>query len=722
MCINCLQCACAQRVQQKPPHLEAKRIVSQYKTVFSEPPAKIPTTAAVYAPLLGNGNLAVAISGPSEEQRFWLSKNDFWRFKSHDGLGYVTCVGYMDIIIPALKRAKYHLEQNLYDAKTRAVFSKDNAAVTMLSYVAAAHPLFIIELESTGETLSGEIVITPMEGGDSQTLCDHENGIAWMVRRFDKDVDIPSAVAAAAKLYGVDDTNFELKPGKRIRLALAMRSLFDGQDYLTDARQLAASVDFRAVETAHDKWWQDFWSKSCIEIGDPLIEQRYYLSNYVMGSCCRAPQFPPGLFGSWITVDHPAWHGDYHLNYNYQAPFYGLYSSNHIQQASVYHAPILDFIERGKWYAKTELNCRGVYYPVGLGPKGLETTRYSTYGGNEAAGQFHQQKSNAAYCLVNIANHWYSTYDPEYARQVYPFVMEVANFWEDYLVWEESSRRYVIRDDAIHEWSGHDMNPILSLGLVRNTFSLLLDMSNELGVGAERHEKCKHILGHISAFPTQQKNGKTVFRYAEKGTAWVGNNTLGIQHIYPAGAIGLDSDPELLEISRNTIEVMDRWIDNNGMNSFFPAAVRVGYDPGTILPQLRSMIETIGSSNGFIRNNPHGIENCSIVPNTINMMLCTAHQNVLRLFAVWPKDKDARFADLRVWGAFLVSSELKDGRVQYVSILSERGRPCVVQNPWPTEKVSVSRNGTPAETVSGQRFTLKTNAAEEITLLPLPKP
>ncbi len=41
-------------------------------------------------------------------------------------------------------------------------------------------------------------------------------------------------------------------------------------------------------------------------------------------------------------------------------------------------------------------------------------------------------------------------------------------------------------------------------------------------------------------------NGEKVFRLAEEGKDWNGNNTLGIQHIFPAGQIGLESDPELL--------------------------------------------------------------------------------------------------------------------------------------------------------------------------------
>lgn len=261
---------------------------------------------------------------------------------------------------------------------------------------------------------------------------------------------------------------------------------------------------------------------------------------------------------------------------------------------------------------------------------------------------------------------------------------------------------------------------ILTLGLLRNAFPLAIDMSRELDVDRECRQKWQHIVDHLSGYTTQQRGGKTVFRYTERGTDWWGNNTLGIQHIYPAGAIGLDSDPELLRLSRNTIEVMGRWRDGNGMNSFFPAAVRVGYDPEVILTQLRAMIEAIGQPNGFIRGNPHGIENCSIVPNTINEMMLLSHEGVPRLFRVWPRKRDARFANLRAYGAFLVSSELAGGEVQYVTLTSERGREAVVENPWPGHAVAATRNGKEAGTLSGERLVLKTSAGETITLTGVP--
>jgi len=148
----------------------------------------------------------------------------------------------------------------------------------------------------------------------------------------------------------------------------------------------------------------------------------------------------------------------------------------------------------------------------------------------------------------------------------------------------------------------------------------------------------------------------------------------------------------------------------------------VGYDPKVILAKLRQMVTTMGAANGFIKRNPHGIENCSTVPNTINEMLCMGHNGVLRLFPVWPKDADARFANIRAWGAFLVDSKLADGVVHYVRIRSERGRACTIQNPWPCQKVTVMRGAVKAETVSGPRFTLKTQVGEELTLRPQAKP
>ena len=50
---------------------------------------------------------------------------------------------------------------------------------------------------------------------------------------------------------------------------------------------------------------------------------------------------------------------------------------------------------------------------------------------------------------------------------------------------------------------------------------------------------------------------------------------------------------------------------------FFTAAVRVGYDPEIIWKEMRDMILNRGIPNGFLKENPHGIEQLNTIPDAI---------------------------------------------------------------------------------------------------------
>ncbi|HAC20702.1 MAG TPA: hypothetical protein DCF91_01230, partial [Porphyromonadaceae bacterium] len=186
----------------------------------------------------------------------------------------------------------------------------------------------------------------------------------------------------------------------------------------------------------------------------------------------------------------------------------------------------------------------------------------------------------------------------------------------------------------------------------------------------------------------------------------------------PAGQIGLASESSLLETAHNTIDVMQRWIDFNGSNSFFPAAVRVGYNADTILTKLNRYVNNT-YPNGFQRNNPHGIENFSTTPNTINEMLCMGHQDVVRVFPVWPTEQDASFERIRVEGAFLVSGSIKKGQIGPVTITSEQGRPLVLQNPWHGRAVRIISKTGESTVQRGDKLSLSTQQGTTYTFTPL---
>ena len=552
-------------------------------------------------------------------------------------------------------------------------------------------------------------------GGIVDREIDEKTGSCWFTRRADLDevvdgrcVTVATRVLGAATRTGREGLlEFELGPGRPVFLVSSIVSDLDAHDPGAAARKWVARVDAHEIsrlDAGRRKWWAAFWAKSFIEIPDKLIEKHWYGALYILACCSREGKIAPGLWGNWITTDAPGWQGDYTLNYNFQAPYYITYSANHPELSMPFYKAIRDFMPKGFEMARTH-GWKGVHFPTHIGPWGLIPEGWQDWG----------QRSDAAYAALNFITYYEHTQDKDWLKITgYPFLIEVANFWEDYLKFEDG--RYVIENDSIHEGSGPDRNGVLSLGLVRTLFRSMIRFSQDLNLDAPRRAKWQEILDHLSDYPLQERDGKTVFRYTEKGMDWNGGNGLGIQQIFPGGAIGLGSDPRLLEISRNMISAMARWVDGNCFSSFYAAAARVGYDPAEILKHLHEQCERHAFPNLILFYGGGGIESCGGFV-VINEMLLQSHEGIIRLFPVWPRDRDARFGSLLTYGAFLVSAELKNGAVTGVKILSEKGRDCTVQNPWPGKSVTLNRNGKKAETCSGERFTFRTRVGETVGMM-----
>ena len=690
-----------------------------YKNNWTKAPEKTPADVAIDAPLMGNGDLTMSMGYKGNSLSFYLAKNDFWRLRSKaDGLSGPRVAVVLDLKIEGLKDADFTAEQLLSNGITRTFLKKGNQQLALKSWVSATNNLIFIELKAVQEVLKVSIGLRAPKNSMARLKTGKSGKTDWLERTFADSVDIPTAVAVALKVLNTSNTTLLLRPGKPVTIAMAIQSNFKQNDPLKSALNQIKQLNGSSVakfEKQHNNWWKAYWDKSAITVQDTVLMKAYYQGLYTMAACSRDPKFPPGIFG-WTTTDSPNWNGDYHLNYNFQAPFYGLVSANRLQQAEPHDAPLLDFMPRGEWYAKNVTHTRGILYPVGIGPLGIEVTKdfaqYRNSQNFEQGGLFFGQRSNAAYGLLNMAQYWRCTYDEEYGKKIYPYALDIANFWEDYLKFEDG--RYVIYGDAIHEGSGKDKNPILSIGLIRNAFDLMIDLSSSLKRDAGRQAKWKHILEHLSTFSTQTRNGQQVFRYTEEGVDWWPDNGLGIQHIYPASVITLDSKEELLSVSRNTISAMQRWRDSNTGSSFFMAAIRVGYDPEVVLQELHKYaLRTY--PNGFQLNNPHGIENSCTVQNALTEMLCMSAGNVIRLFNI-PKNQHSGFKNIRTWGAFLVSARLDDGLISGVKIKSEKGKPCTLLNPWQNQRVLLHRNGKKAETLSGNRLSFGTAKQETIEL------
>ena len=637
---------------------------------------KIPAGA-----MCGNGDLGLVFDHNEDGLVIHVSKCDFWKFASgaHKDGGIKT-VG--DLHIKNVDLSTYNIKQYFDKGLLQCKFGNME-----LELFVAPENLVYFEIK-VNEGKDAPIVDFRMpDTCESQNSCFEQDGVKCCTRKFcGEALTMETAVAVCLK-----EISEEITDGNKVtRYCFSVVTSFDSENYTNEAFRMASACDYDKGKLATQSKWENFFSASRVTLEDKVIEGFYNSSLYHLAICMGNPDFPPGLFGNFVTDDFFPWAGDYHMNYNYEAPYYCIFSANHPELFNGYMTPVNDMKDEAKRMAGL-FGCRGYAFPVSFGPKALDF--YSQPDCKEHGILFLGQKSHAAYACVIPIMHWFSTYDKDYALEnYYDFILNTAAFWEDYLV--KKNGRYLIKGDAAHEipyYRGekfnalthigqiNTVNAINSLGLVKLLFNGIYNMARELGLNFEKYALWEDIIENLSDFPTFIKKGKKCFRYADFGIRWRNDNTVGLQHIYPASQIGFESGEKLLKIARNTYFINDRRLDDNGSNSYLPAGARIGVDPQFLIDGIHMNIKEFALPNRLFRHHGGGIEHLTTVPVTINEMLMQSHEGIIRLFPCWDKKSPASFENLRANGAFLVTAELKDERVTSLKIKSLMGRHCTVQ-------------------------------------------
>jgi hypothetical protein len=692
-----------------------------YKATMTAPPKLTATDQTTDAPLLGNGDLGVAILGGADTLTFSLHKNEFWSL----GEAKVKAMAQLQLAMPSLAGATYQVVEDLGKGEVVGTFTLGAQTLTTKTWVQADDSTknkVITQLALAG---GGSVDVSASLAVGAQNTYATAAGAMGDAHYRDVRADATDTVGGqatrrvrvATRVLGATGAatpgglSFTLASGATVSLVTGVMSNRDSASWQSDALAsitTLAAKDVDALEAAHVAWWDAFYKKSFVQIPDATLERAYYASLYFLASVSRTGEQAPGLWGNWVMKD-PGWNGDYTLNYNYEVPFYASFPTNHVELADSYDQPVLDWVPNAQALATKE-GYTGAYFRVHIGPipnGSADTNEWN-------------QKFNNAYAATVMIMHWYFTHDAAYAARVYPTLKQMSTFWAGYLV--KTGARYVINDDAQHEGNAYpQMNGVMSLGLVRFLLQASIDMGAALGLDADARAVWQDRLMNLSAFPTFTMNGKTVFRYTEVGLDWNAGNSIGIQHIYPGSQIGLGSDPTLLATAQNMVTAMGRWSDDNGTNTFYPAAARVGHDPADILTHLDAWVTGHSYANLHIHTGGGGIENFNTVPSTVSEMLLQSFQGKVRVFPDWPTSgasASARFGDLRAYGAFLVSSQLDGGVVRYVRVASEQGGPVVLINPWPGKMLRLYRNGTDSGTLGGAEITISTVKGDVLSIAP----
>ncbi|MEV6925319.1 hypothetical protein AB0M46_12570 [Dactylosporangium sp. NPDC051485] len=694
---------------------QAWRIAQQYTGVWTSPPTVLSGGGTVDAPLLGNGDIGVAIGGSIANQTMYVGKNDFFSGSSHA----IRPLGRVVVTAAGMTGSSYNVVQDIARAEVRGTYTLGGQTLTTTSWVDANWGLLVTSFtlsgggaQSIGVTLqngSGGTPAVTTTGNDLDADVVADTGTGG-----DPRARIAARTIGQSQSISGNKITVTVQPGTTATLVAGIVSSIDSASWQSGADALVAGLTQQDVDNhraAHRSWWQGYWSQSYVEIPDKAVEKSWYGSLYLLACVSRAGKYAPGLWGNWIT-GAMNWNGDYHTNYNYQAPFYAALSTNRIAQMAAYDQPVLDWQSAGQALAARN-GFTGVLYPVGISPKGTSADM-----------NLHNQKSNAANLASDMVMRFEYTRDTAYATTVYPWLKQVGLFWQNYLTWDAANNRYVITNDAPHEDQSYPQtNSGMSLGLVHLLFQGLIDMSTALNQDAATRATWQNIIAHLSALPTMTLNGQTILRETEVGSDFINDgNDIDAQAIYPGSLIGLNSDATLQQTARNTIAALtNAWHGGNAPATFYAAAARVGYNPGTILANLHTEATSQSYANMAIHHNGGGIENINVTTSGLDEMLLQSFQGDIKVFPAWPANTNAKFGDLLAYGNFLISSSRTANAVQYIRVVSQSGGSLTVTNPWPGS-VEVYRNGTGTGTVSGSRITIATSAGDTLHLAPAGTP
>jgi len=491
--------------------------------------------------------------------------------------------------------------------------------------------------------------------------------------------------------------------------------------------------------------WKDYWSKSGVKLSDEFLERMWYHNLYFLNCATKDGATTPGLFANWSYNNiGTAWHGDYHMNYNTQQPFWATFSSNHLDKNLPYVNLIEKLVPVSKSWAKNYYELPGAYFPHSAYPVDMTINAYPvpTWGWEIA---------ETPWAVQGLWWHYLYSGDVEFlkTRAFEPMKLAVE-FLVAYMKRPEASGPQW-KDDKFHIFPtvppelyglrpgfkyNYDCNADLSL--TKFVFKAFIEASKVLKI--EKQEKdlldnVKLILSRFPEYPTSfsEKYGKVFVSVPEEHDQVVYNVPNALFTAFPGEDHGLHSDAETMTILKNTFYNQQ----NEGGNDLVfinLQAARIGmldlerfkrHVNYSLLPNGTASDRVMHVHGRYNDTTPYGymdkmgvwFENFGL-PVVVNECLMQSYNRTIRLFPNWPMNEDAEFQNLRAVGAFLVSARLQNGKVEEIKVISEAGSVLKMNLPW-TNGSKVSSVSGVTETISSFIVEMPTTKGEVLIFKPL---
>ena len=467
-----------------------------------------------------------------------------------------------------------------------------------------------------------------------------------------------------------------------------------------------AGLPSSKIQKHSEAHWHGFWSHSAVEVEDKELEKIWYHNQYFLACCLRQRKMAPGLFGNWSTGRiGTAWHSDYHMNYNTQQVFWGVFSSNHVEQHLPYVELCQNLMPMSEKYAKEKFGLPGAYFPHSAYPAPSQMVPYPVP-------PWGYEICETPWTVQSLWWQYLYTQDVDYLQNTYPILRAAARFLAAYVKKGDNGKYHVVPTVSPENWGctvDYRLNKdcIMDLALMAFLLDAVVEGSSVLNTDETERARWKEIRANLAPYPKTKGPYGEVWLDVENAPAeYVYNVPVTLAPVFPGEQVGIGRGEDELEIARRTARLVRLEGGNDlvyqhlirarlGMLDlkWFKGQVRYCSLPdGVSGDRVRQVGGRYRDSTSFDFMMPMGVwtENLAL-PTVLNECMMQSYTGTIRLFANTRNLGPARFQNLRAAGAFLVNASFDGRSVSQVSLLSEKGKTVRLANPWKGKSARIMR-------------------------------
>lgn len=690
------------------------------------------TDISEYSLILGNGDINALIYADSNSILMNLTKNDVWDARLEtandpplptldlikklgqsatafplknsnrsyvlpEGMSWDTPDSYHAAAYPCPRQcARVRItaspaggEIDLQRAVARVVTGQSTAEFRAL----ANQNVFLIK--TSGEVKLEAITSPGLPPSETGTV----NGVYWLRQQIPGDLDWPGmtfVVAAAGR-------------GEWKSVAIVTsREAADVQSAALNLVQNGIKSETEKLIQVHETAWRQFWSRSGVALADTLLQRNWYRALYFLRCVSRPGAQAVGLFAGLIN-DTPAWHGDYHTNYNLQQTFWAAYPANQPDLAEPYDRLMFEYLPRARWLAQKVFSLPGAYYPHVL-------FAYESPDPENCRSRNGRQYLHHTWGMTLGVNGfsvqplwWRYKYDPNPERLrkwVYPVLRDVAIFYAAFI--EQSPGTGPVRlgpSVSPEHWGwtknlDRNFDCAFDIALMHYSLEAAIEAARILKEPESLIQRFQAALVRLPDYPETNTNPPILVDVA--GAPPIEYNIpVPTTPVFPGDVVSWWSAETDKNRFARTLDSL-RWNGNNA--TFMLAIARARLSLPDAQAWLRREILARARANGTLALNtlvpPHHFNDFGHyteqfgVGMAISELLVQSVGDIIRLFPALAPGQSAACTNLRTQGGFLVSAKWETGNVKMLKIESLYGGTLRLASPWSSIQARTTAKGT----------------------------